>query len=457
MQIPLVENIRELDHAPARFLKFTAINVISWQCTVGPAMILLARKIDMPPAWVGWLIAFMPLSMLLVVGTVPLVLRLGPKRLMMAAWMTRNILTCGVFVMPLLIAKWGNESAWYLLLLTTLGFCLARAMGAGGWFPWLHEVVPSHQRGPFFSAEASLAQIISVIIIVSQALILIGDPGIERYLSIYAIGVLTGLVSVVWMYRVPGGGGAATEINFVSSFYEYRIALQDRPYMIFIMVTVLSFSALAWLGSGMVMYMRDILGLSSNAIMFITASGSLGVFLTIRFWERFAEHSGSAMAIYKTLTAHSLVALACLLLWPGAPWTIFLLVAIIMMGGIFAAAFWMLLHRAMLGYVQLEGRVGYTNIWTLGTAVALGVTPILAGLVIQNFGMNGFRTCFLISGVGGLLCAIACLKTVHDSVPIERNAPQLFNAAFPVRTLFRIAWITLGLHESNKKRKDTPA
>lgn len=53
--------LRELPAAPRRFLYFSTINVISWQCLVGQPLVLFGRALDMPPGWVGytnlWIIA----------------------------------------------------------------------------------------------------------------------------------------------------------------------------------------------------------------------------------------------------------------------------------------------------------------------------------------------------------------------------------------------------------------
>jgi hypothetical protein len=82
--------VKELPSAPRRFLFFPAINVISWQCIVGQILVLFARTLDMPPTWVGLLIACLPLSMLLVVVTVPLVEWLGPRWILTWGWLLRN-------------------------------------------------------------------------------------------------------------------------------------------------------------------------------------------------------------------------------------------------------------------------------------------------------------------------------------------------------------------------------
>jgi hypothetical protein len=261
MQIPIWSNLQELDRGPRKFLLFATFNVTSWQSLVGPAMILLARHIDMPPAWVGFLISFMPLSMLLVVVNVPLVTRFGPKKVMFTAWLLRYIAISSVFTMPWAMAKWGPEAGWYVLIGAVLGFCLMRAIGAGGWFPWLHEVVPGPQRGAFFSTETGIVQLVTVAVIGLQALLLFGDPGVEQYLLIYCMGIVTGLASLFWMMRIPGGGGLPGGASIRDSVASYRAPLGNRPFLAFVLTATGCLSAVSWLNAAVVMYMRDALGL----------------------------------------------------------------------------------------------------------------------------------------------------------------------------------------------------
>lgn len=450
MQLPLISGVRELHPAPRQFLFFTAFNVISWQCIVGPALVLVARKIDMPASWVGLLISMLPFSTMLVVGTVPLVARLGPKRLMASTWFLRNMIICPVFLMPWVMRGGNVQAGWYVLLIATLGFCLMRAIGSGGWFPWLHEVVPEEQRGIYFSTEAATTQLVNVVIILGQGALLIGNPGVGRFLIIYAFGIGAGLFSLIWMWRVPGGEGIEDQASFHESLAAYRVVFSDRRYLAFVATASLCFSAASWFGSAYVLYLRDVLQLTENSIMILLAAGSTGVLLTIRFWGRFADYSGSGRAMFKTLTGHSLMALGFMTLLPGERWTPYLLPVLAVLVSIFGSAFWMAAHRAMLNRVQNEGRVAYTTVWTVGTALMLGLTPILTGQVISHGGLWGFRACFLIAGLFGLACAVASELVVGDGQHPAWSPSGLLNPTLPLRTLARIVWITVGMHESNR-------
>ena len=131
-RIPVVQALYELEKAPRSFLGYVAFNVVGWQCVIGPAMVLLARRIDMPPSWVGKLLSFTPLSMILVLFTVRVISRVGSKRLMFAAWLMRNIMICGVFLIPWVYQTRGHRRRGTCCWAAHLGSVFARAIGAGG-------------------------------------------------------------------------------------------------------------------------------------------------------------------------------------------------------------------------------------------------------------------------------------------------------------------------------------
>jgi len=450
LRIPIISSVQELDRAPRKFLVFSSINLISWQCIIGAALVLFARKIDMPPSWVGVLLSFVPISSMFAVLTVPLVAVLGSKRLMFVAWTLRNVIVSLVFVMPWAVHRWGPRASWYVLLIAILGFCMARAIGAGGWLPWLHGLIPAHQRSTYFATESSLMQLVNVGVILAQALALHGNPGMGRYLAIYGAGIAAGLISMAWLTRVPGGDKTAGDAKNQGFIEYYRSAFRNRRYVRFVLISSLCFSCLSWFGSAFVMYMRDALELSSRNIMMVTACGSLGIMVTIRFWGRYAEHSGSNRAMGRALAGHALTALAALALVPGTRWAHYALAPTLVCSSIFGAAFGISANRAMLNRVDPQQRVGYTSLWQLGTAAALGITPILAGQVIERWGLAGFRACFVVSGLTGLGCALLCRFVIASVRRVDRTFAEMLSPLLPVQTVLNIASITIGLHESNR-------
>jgi len=453
-RLPVLSILNELDSGPRRFLMFNFFNVISWQCVAGQVLVLFARHIDMPTSRVGFLISFLPLSAMLVAFTVPLVTRLGPKRLLFATWLMRNMVACSVFIMPWAIERWGMRAGWYVLMGATLGFCLMRAMGNGSWFPWLHEVIPERERALFFSAQSIVIQLTSVVIMLGVGFLLHDNPSLNRFLAVYGIGIAAGFTSLGWVLRVPGGKAVPPMDPARRGLASYRMALHDRPFVLFVLTSILCFSAVSWIEASIILYMRDALAIPAMRIMLRIAAGSLGILLTIHFWARFADHSGSGRTMCKALIGHAAAAALCLTLVPGRAWTPHVLWAAVVLFFVFRAAFDMATHRAMLGYVREAGRIGYTNIYMVSFSFAKGVTPIAAGFIIHSGGLWGFRACFIIACAFGLAGAVLSRAVLEDSPAIAGPLTRLINPVVPLRTLARIVWITVGMHESNRDAKE---
>ncbi len=449
MRLPLVPLLRELDSAPRRFLVFSVFNVISWQCIAGPMLVLLGRKVGMPASWIGMLLSFLPFSMVLLIATVPLMHRFGCKRLMLATWLLRNLAACLAFAMPWAMAAWGVRGGWYVLLASVLAFCVMRAAGVGGWFPWLHSLLPVRQRGAYFSAEASVVQIVTVAVGIIQAQLLSGDASLGRYLFVYSIGVAAGIFSLLLMGRIPYDESIEVEAQEHAGLRSHWQALHDRNYIHFIANAAVSYFAMSWLTSIMVLYMRDILNLSSQSILIHTSIGSLAILLTIRSWQKFAEYNGDTAAISSSLAATGLSATCFLVLIPGTTWIGVALPVSVILAYVFTAAYNMAVQRSMMNLVPESERMGYMNVWVIGTSLAQGCAPILAGKIIDQWELAGFRFCFALSAILSLLCAFAVRYKARSESASSGNMLYMLNPAFSLRGLARIAWITIGLDKSN--------
>jgi MFS family permease len=204
-------------------------------------------------------------------------------------------------------------------------------------------------------------------------------------------------------------------------------------------------ASLMWLNSSVIMYLRDILDYGETRIMLIVALGGVGVALSIRFWGRAADSFGSVPAMIQLLAGHSLLAVFWLWLTPGWQVTSWLVVPVLVFTTVCNAAFTMVTARGMLCRVRENGRVGYTALWIFSVALANGIPPIIAGWLIDAFGLIGFRLCFLLAGIGGLIAAGCMLRlSPEEGKPPEPALHHLIRPEQPLRSLGRVFWITLG-------------
>jgi MFS family permease len=235
------------------------------------------------------------------------------------------------------------------------------------------------------------------------------------------------------MVRVPGGKGSDGPVSVRSSFGSYRSALTDRPFLAFVTVASLCYAALTLMSASVVLFMRDELAFSPRAVMLVMAVGALCILFTIRYWGNMADRAGSAAAMLLSMFGHSAAAALCLFLAPAGDWAGPLLVVVIALTSLFAAAFNMAANRALLGYMSAAGRIPYTNVWQVTASFAVGVTPIAAGVMIDHWGLTGFRACFAASLILGLLFGATCRWIVKEPTELERR--EFIPAAASVESL----------------------
>ena len=450
MQSSYLAALRELPAPPRLFLLFTAINVFSWQCIAGQALVLFARAISMPPAWVGLLLSFMPLSMVLVAFSVPLVEKFGPRRLLISTWFARNALAMSAFLLPWAIGRWGQEAGWYVLLFAILSFSLVRAVGVGAWYPWLHELVPHEQLGSYFSIETAMGQGIAIVLAFGMAKILATGEGVGRFFVIHGAGIAAGLISVLFIRRIPGGAGID---HLGAARPGLRAALADEGYRDFLFLSMLGMASLMWLNAASVMYLRDMLGYSDARIMLLMAVGGIGVAFSVRFWGRAADRLGSLPAMIQLLAAHALLCFCWCGLLPNAVVTVILVVPVMLFTTVFNAAFAMVSARGMLCRVRKPARVAYTCLWIVGVAAANGVPPLLVGLLIDLLGMVGFRLCFVLAGVSGFVAVGLMFRlSPEEGKPALGELSPLLQPRQPLSFLAAVFRITLGLGEERVGR-----
>lgn len=430
-RVPLLGDLRRLDVAPRMFLVFVAINVVSWQNIIGPVMVLLARHIHMPEFFVGMLLSFLPFTSLLILVTVGLIRRMGSKRVMLIAWFWRNVICCSIFLLPLAMRYGGPPVGWGLMLTAIFGFSLMRALGAGGWLPWLHEIVPAASRSTYFSAETALTQLINVAILLSQAAVLYRfGPGVPQFLFIYGVGISMGFLSLLMMQRIPGGAPARSDADPLVG-YSYVEAFRDPAFRRYMLAASLGISATVWFSSTAVMFLRDMARVHDSVTMAVSAVSAMAILLTVGRWGRIADTIGSGQAMIRTITAHSLVALTIPLeMLAGVRGTTSAAVVVVA-AAVFNAAFNVAANRGMLNRVPAENRVGYTAAWTVATSLALGITPLLSGGLINLFGRSGYAACFVLSTAFGLYATWTCRTFVWrdaHSAPPREPEPDTFTA-----------------------------
>jgi MFS family permease len=160
----------------------------------------------------------------------------------------------------------------------------------------------------------------------------------------------------------------------------------------------------------------------------------------------------------KMLLLHAASTLCWFLLLPGSRFGFALAILALVGSMVFSISLSTVAARTMLGQVKEEGRIGYTSLWIIGVSLANGLPPILAGQLIDHFGILGFRLCFAIS----IFLAIA-VSFLLKNLPEEGVLPDLpyldvlVRPLQPVRWMGRLVWLSLGFGERPPVKTESSA
>ncbi len=445
---------RELDPGAKRFLYFIGFNVLTWQCVCGPTILVLyAVEIGMPELWIGWLLSFMPFCILSVAFTVPLVERMGPKRLIMRGWIWRSTVALLLFLTPGMTTWWGVVAGWWTVSIAVFLFCLIRAIAVAGWYPWLHELVPKHQRGSYFGFEMIFMQSMTVALTLFLGGILALGDGVNRFYWIFGIGVLSGFASIAFLLTIPGGE-SYRPVTPLRPMASYRAVLADGRFIWFCLRSASGVICTWILYTAGTMYLRMGLGYDADLVMWITAFGALGVAVSIHGWGRYADRHGSGPSMFLALLGHGVVALLWLSLGAGGPWIAWAVWPLWALAQMFLTAFHVAKNRAMLTLVRADNRVGYTNVFMILDALAMGLTPVITGWIIQSWGQTGYTISFLLAGGLSLICSIPNAFVQEEGLAQAPYGALMARAVAPARTLARVFWVAIGLDGDRLREED---
>lgn len=441
MRLPILGSLHDrlqleaLDAGPRRFLAFILLNVLSWQCLIGPVLVLHARALGVDRGSVGVLYSLLFFAGVLGVLTKGLAERYGSKRLLMAGWTARNLLVLPVVLTPLVMLKWGAGPAAVLLFVTSGLFSMTRALAGIAWLSWLHEIVPPAQLGRFFAAETVVTRLLAVAFGVFAFFVLGRNPPLWRFAAVAGLGVSFGLLSIRVLRRVPGGGPAAGGGEVAWS--GFREVLRDRMFMGFL--GCVAWFSFVYVGQGLlvVLLLRDELSLGPGLILLLTTCGNVLAVSTSTRWRRIADRHGSAkvMATAGLLVVLCLIVIGCL---PGGRAPLVLVAAVCALLPVAESGNYVAASRGYMLRMRPEMRHATNAVWGAGTALPGGISAVMMGFWLRS-GLTGH---YVIAAWGYALIMLIgvwlCLRLPVPDLDRDGGASALHDPRRPIGSLLRM-------------------
>ena len=366
--------------------RFAVFNALSFQIVLSSPMVLYAKTLEASATVLGIVAGMMPLLVIFQIPAAQYVSRVGYKRFVYAGWGTRVMFIFGMALVPLTGVFLNSPTQLVLLLALLFGFNLSRGISSCAWLPWISSLVPGSIRGRYLARDSACVSTASFAVFLIAAGCLGKNPRPWQFSILFAFSAVMGAASLFFLKRIPDVE-IPEEIRTSRTSVPWRALFGYRP------VNKLLRSAAGWsmayggVTAFTVAFLKTEAGMSEGLILALTSVSYLGGLCSLWFLGHRLDALGS-----KPVLAFSF------LLWLGllGGWMLLaggvlsvglaLIVGLQFMMGLFAALVQMANTRLAMAVIPAMGRNHFLAIYSVVSNLALGLAPVLWGLLIDAVG-----------------------------------------------------------------------
>jgi MFS family permease len=268
----------QLKKARNNYQVFNILTALSYQFIIGNIIIIFALKIGASSLYIGilnglnyisWL--FLPLGKLLAE-------RFSIIGVYSKAWIIRSLSMIPVLMAPFFSYHGYGAAALKMMVLGVAAFHIARSIGSIGSNPVIRFLTSGPDRGSYLTYMQIINNGLALAAGLVIALVLGREPHIFVYAGIFAVGIITGILSGLYLQKLPEPRHQETgkEIKFADVLKQALNTPALRNFIgILFTVSLVSGAARAFI----VVYSRQIFGQSDGLISFYSVIGSTGTVL----------------------------------------------------------------------------------------------------------------------------------------------------------------------------------
>lgn len=364
---------------------FSFFNAVCFQIMLGAPVVLYAKSLGASSFVLGVIAGFTPLLTVLQFAAARLLHRTGYRRLVLAGWGTRTIVTCVIASLPL----WpGIEAKQRLLLLLCALFVFnaLRGFASGAWMPWLTAIVPERVRGRFLSRDQAFMHFGCFVALVVSSWMSSGQPGPHHYAAIFGVGAVAALMSLWFIRRVPEGS-SAEEMRRSAVPVPWLAMMKHAPFARLLSFSLLYSTVIGGLGVFTVEFLSVKEKFGENTIFLLGALAFVGALAGLALTGPWLDETGSKPWMARALLLFEVAVIGWLLLGGGLlPAWKSVVGALNLLGGIAGAMFGVASTRILMSSVPAMGRNHFFALYAVFSGLALGVAPMAWGTLLDLIG-----------------------------------------------------------------------
>jgi MFS family permease len=370
---------------------FQLFNALSWQITLGAPAIVYAKSLGASATVLGVMAALTPLLTVFQLPATPLLARYGYKKFLLAGWGSRTVTIFLMAGVPLMTRASDGTRLWTLLGLLA-AFNLLRGVASGAWWPWISELIPDRLRGRYLSREQAFIQVGALAAMLVAAVVLGREARAWQYGVLFFISALAQTASLLYIRKIPEAG-----VEERRKRSGHRVPWKEivtwPPFLRLVTFNVVYQAAVGGVGVFTVSFMRGKIGFSENTVMVLAAVALVGALSTVAWVGKLLDYEGSRPVMRGCLVGYVLIlcawwAVAAGVL-PGAIWV----VAVLQLAtGVVSANFGVANSRLATLTIPVMGRDHFFAAYSVVTNLAMGLSPIVWGVMLDLIGGTTFAT-----------------------------------------------------------------
>lgn len=358
----------------------------------GSMWVIFLNQVGLNKTQIGFLLALIPLADVVALFVAPTVARFGYKRTFLFFWMLRYIFTAIIFLTPYILSHYGVQAAFIQITMLIGGFCLFRSIGLTALFPWQHEYIPNEIRGKYTAADSLSTNFGNILAIVLISIVLGASPDMNRFMILFALGGLFGLLSVWMAGRIPGGAPQKNRPRQRVSFSRRLLPLKDKQLFFYLIGASLIILMKDPINAFIPLYMNEKVGLDAGQSVFLQTGTMAGGLLSSFLWGWAADRYGSKPVILSGIAIYAVLPIFWLITPRASPLSLMIALMIAVFQGI-ALMGWTIgsTHLLFVNVVPAAERTEYMALHNTWVGIVSAVSQFIGGGILDLMrGLSGF-------------------------------------------------------------------
>ena len=438
----------------------SASNSVYCQLTFfGSAFVLFLSEIGLSKTQMGSLLSLLPFSALIAPLIAPISARFGHKRTFLIFWGIRKASTVFLLATPWLLFNYGPQVVLPYIVGIVATFAICRAVSMTAMFPWQQEHVPNRVRGKYTALKSLFANMASFLTVTAAGYYIGESPDLNIFMTLFAIGVFFGAISVWSAAYIPGGAPVQHSVARMARPWNIFATIRDRSFLLYLIGISLISLATGPLGSFLPLFMQEQVGLSAGNVVFLTTGSLLGGMLSSYLWGWTADRYGSKPVMLTSVYLRAILPIGWLLMPRQTPWSFYIALGIAFLQGFFNMGWGIGSGRLLfVSLVPPKKRTEYMALYYAWIGIVGGLGQLLGGRVLDyaseiegqflNLPIDAYTILFIAGLVLPLIAALLFRRVRADSTVTTAEFAGMFLRGNP----FGAVWSLIGFHRARDER-----